>query len=113
MLQLLSPNPKRKESREGTVLRSSRQSLLRLAALSLAVLLALFLVQVTTHFHANGQEQAACNRCHLAHLAIGFEKTHLFLPAPLLAVGWGFELILTVHNDPVSLHSSSRAPPTA
>ena len=94
-------------------MRIARRNSIRLAALTIAVFLALFLFQVTSHFHANGQDQAACNRCQLAHVGIAFEKINLFSPAPLPAVGRAIALVLTFHPDPISDRSLSRAPPVA
>ncbi len=93
--------------------RMTRQFLLRIVALALATVLILFLFQITSHFHANGQDQTACNRCQLAHLGFDFAKTASLLPAPLLAIGRAFALVLSIHQGPVSHHSPSRAPPTA
>src|SRR5215467_9144262 len=88
-----------------------RQSLRGAAALVLAVLLGLFLVQTASHLHENHRDEAACNRCHLAHvsLALGSNNSSLFVPLPVTATA--FPLVLTFHQDPFSPHSSSRAPP--
>ena|SRR5690242_10536595 len=90
-----------------------RASLARLAALSLAVLLALFLIQIASHVHPNHRDEAACNRCHLIHAGLGFGNTNSFLFTPLTASGWAFPLVLTFQQDSFSHYFSSRAPPTA
>jgi len=89
------------------------QTLRRVAALSLAILLALFLFQVASHLHPNHRDETACNRCHLVHVGLAFENTNLFLFAPLTASGWAFPLVLTFRQGPFSHYFSCRAPPTS
>jgi len=88
-----------------------RQGLRGAAILALAALLALFLVQTASHLHENHRDEAACNRCHLAHVSLALGSNKSFLFVPLLVTATAFPVVLTFHQDPFSRHSSSRAPP--
>jgi hypothetical protein len=90
-----------------------RRTLTRGLALSVAVLLALFVIQIASHVHANDQNQSACNRCQVAHLGLALIKNNTLLRAPLLGVGRISTFILIFHQVLFLQFSSSRAPPSA
>ena len=90
-----------------------KDSARRLAALSLAVLLALFLIQISSHLHPNHPDEAACSRCHLSHAGLALGTTNLFLVAPLFAVGHALPFVAIHPQDPQFQYSSTRAPPVS
>jgi hypothetical protein len=90
-----------------------RQRLTRGVALTIAVLLALFLFQIASHVHPNDQNETACNRCQLAHLGLALVRSNTVLPAPLLAVGRTLPVVLIFHLVLFLQFSSCRAPPSA
>ena len=89
------------------------QSLRGAAALVLAVVLAIFLVQTASHLHENHRDEAACSRCHLAHVSLALGNDNSLLFVPILATTTAFSLVPTFHQDPFSGHFSPRAPPAA
>lgn len=82
-------------------------------ALTLALLLTLFLIQAASHLHANGQDEANCNRCQMAHHGFGLATSYLVLPTPLGAADRVCSLVLTSYRNLFANYSSSRAPPSA
>lgn len=85
----------------------------RLAALSLALLLVLFLFQTASHLHPNQRDDAACSRCHLSHVGLALGKTNFFLGAPLSLEGQTLPFIPIHPQDPWFQYSPSRAPPAS
>lgn len=112
MFKSLTPNPAHAVIPEEASKRMPRQNLARVVAFILAVLLALFLFQIAAHLHPNGRDEAACNRCQLAHLGLVFARSNFFLPTPLLAIGRALPLVLTFHPELFLHYSSCRAPPS-
>src|SRR6516164_8595472 len=88
---------------------SSRQ-LLRLFALVAAALSVLFVIQVSTHSHANGQDEISCKVCHLAHVSL-LRPVTLGLHAPTLVTGYARPFVPSIHQDLFFEDSASRAPP--
>ncbi len=87
------------------------RKLARPAAFTLALLSLAFLLQVTPHVHANGQDEAACSLCQVAHLGVAAAVAVISLSVPFVSFG---QIVI---RSEVSLaeapcgHSSSRAPP--
>ena len=81
-------------------------------AIALVVLSLLFLLQVSTHSHANGQDESACRLCQVAHSVITPAVSALQLSVPLVSCGQ-VTATVTVHlSESFSEHSPSRAPPS-
>jgi len=80
-------------------------------AIALGLLSFLFLLQVTTHSHASGQDEPACRLCQVAHLGVAPAVTALLLSVPF--VSFGRVQARTAHAtlETFSAHSPSRAPP--
>jgi hypothetical protein len=86
--------------------------LARPLAFVLCLLSFLFLLQVTAHSHANGQDESACRLCQVAHLGVAPAVSALILSVPLVSLG-PVAACATVHtSEPFSEHSPSRAPPS-
>ena len=81
-------------------------------ALALAVLSLVFLLQVTPHGHANGQDEAACRLCQVAHLGVAPAVTAVTLTLPLVPVGQVAPSAPLAETEFFFAHSSSRAPPS-
>jgi len=89
----------------------SRWRIARPMAVAIAVLSLLFLLQVTTHTHANGQDEAACRLCQAAHIGVAPAVSGIVLAVPLVPVG---EVVASQAGPAVEsflLHSDPRAPP--
>jgi len=81
-------------------------------AFALCLLSLIFLLQVTAHSHANGQDESACRLCQVAHLGVAPVVSALVLSVPLVSLG-RVVACATVHtSEPFSEHSPSRAPPS-
>jgi hypothetical protein len=90
-----------------------RRGLVRVLALSLAVLFVLFVAQALIHSHAKGQNEAACQVCQAAHIGSAPTEATTSLLGPLLATGSVRPLVLTIHQEFFFHDSPSRAPPAA
>ncbi|HKW62627.1 MAG TPA: hypothetical protein VJN89_08795 [Candidatus Acidoferrum sp.] len=90
-----------------------RGKLVRLLALSLAVLFVVFVSQIASHSHAKGQDEATCQVCQAAHLAPVTQAGILLLHAPLLATGYVQPFLSALHEELFFHDSPSRAPPSA
>jgi uncharacterized membrane protein affecting hemolysin expression len=88
-----------------------RQNLVRVLAVALAVVALIFVVQTFSHSHPNGQEQAACQLCQIAHTGILATSSTPLPVAPLAPTGQIRQRILVIHEEEFSLASPSRAPP--
>ena len=87
------------------------RKLARPLALTLALFSLAFLLQVTPHVHANGQDEAACSLCQVAHLGVATAVAVISLSVPFVSFG---KIAITSEvslAEPPSGHSSSRAPP--
>ena len=91
----------------------AKKTLTRLLALSLVMLFAVFVSQVASHSHANGQNEAACQVCQAAHLGPAAQAGILLLHAPLLSTGYVQPFLLAFHEELFFHDSPSRAPPSA
>jgi hypothetical protein len=74
--------------------------------LALALLSLVFLLQVSTHGHADGQDEAACRLCVAPAVAA------ITFTLPLIAVGRVLPATTPHQQDSFLGHSSSRAPPS-
>ena len=81
-------------------------------AIALSVLSLLFLLQVSTHSHANGQDESACRLCQVAHLVMAPAVSALQLSVPLVSCGQVTATVAIHLSGAFSEHCSSRAPPS-
>jgi hypothetical protein len=87
-------------------------SWVRLLAFGLAVLSILFVVQAQTHWHANSQDEAACQVCQVAHVGSAPTPIAPLLLAPLLTTGYIEPFVASFHQELFFHDSPSRAPPS-
>lgn len=80
-------------------------------ALALALLSLLFLLQVTTHSHANGQDEAACRLCQAAHIGVTPAVSGIVITIPLVPVGEVAASHIVRATESFLSHSDPRAPP--
>jgi hypothetical protein len=80
-------------------------------ALALALLSLLFLLQVTPHGHANGQDEAACRLCQAAHLGVIPTVSGIVSSVPLVPIREVVALNFGVATESFFSHSNPRAPP--
>jgi cytochrome c5 len=92
--------------------RNTRHSLVKVLALSLAVVFVFSIAQVLFHSHAKGQNEATCQVCQAAHLGSAPTAGTTSLFGPLLAAGYVQPFVLTIHQEFFFHDSPSRAPPT-
>ncbi len=92
---------------------NSRGNSVRVLALTLAVLFALFAAQALIHSHVEGQNEAACQLCQAAHLGSAPTAGTASLVSPLLATEYVQPFIVTIHQELFFHDSPSRAPPSA
>jgi hypothetical protein len=85
--------------------------LARPVALTLALLSLAFLLQVTPHSHANGQDEAACRLCQVAHLGVAPAVAVVSFSIPIVSFSEVVVCLEASFEEPASGHSSSRAPP--
>ena len=87
----------------------------RRLAISVAIAVALvslfFLLQVTPHSHANGQDDPACRLCQVAHIGVVPTISRILLSVILLYFGEILALVCRYFAEPFSAQSPSRAPP--
>lgn len=87
------------------------RKLARPLALTLALLSLAFLLQVTPHVHANGQDEAACSLCQVAHMGVATAVAVISFSIPFVSFGQiAIRSEVSLAEAP-SGHSSSRAPP--
>jgi hypothetical protein len=78
---------------------------------ALAVVALLFLIQSLSHSHPNGQEQAACQLCQIAHFGI-LATARVSVPTvALVPTGPVEQRILLIHEEDFPFGSPARAPP--
>ena len=65
-----------------------RRNWVHVFALTLAVLTVVFSVQIIAHSHANGQNEAACQLCQVAHIIAPLTEGTLAFHAPLVEAGF-------------------------
>lgn len=85
--------------------------LARPVALALALLSLAFLLQVTPHFHANGQDEAACRFCQVAHLGVTPAVALISFSIPIVSLGEVAGCPEVSFAEPPSGCPSSRGPP--
>ena len=90
---------------------SNLRRLAKPLALALGLLSLLFLLQVTVHSHANGQDESACRLCQVAHLGVAPAVTALLLSVPFVSFGRVQARTAHATSETFSAHSPSRAPP--
>jgi hypothetical protein len=93
--------------------RKMRRDLVRVFALSLAVLLVLFIGQALNHSHLKGQNEASCQVCQAAHIGSGPKALTPSLFSPLLAIGYIQPFVVTIYQEFFFHDAPSRAPPSA
>ncbi len=81
-------------------------------AFALALLSLVFLLQVTTHSHANGHDEPACRLCQVAHLGVALAVSNLILSVPLISFGQVAANFTPEVSEFFSEDSPSRAPPS-
>jgi hypothetical protein len=77
----------------------------------LAVIALLFLVQSLSHSHPNGQEQATCQLCQIAHIGILATAIVSVPTVALVPTGSVEQRILVIHEEDFPSGSPARAPP--
>jgi hypothetical protein len=87
------------------------RKLARPVALTLALFSLAFLLQVTPHIHANGQDEAACSLCQVAHLGVATAVAVISFSIPIVSFGQVALCSEVSLAETPSGHSSSRAPP--
>ena len=92
---------------------NTRLNLVRVLALSMAVLFILFVGQALNHFHAKGQNEAACQVCQAAHIGSGPKTLTPALFSPLLATGHVQPFVVKIYQEFFFHDAHSRAPPSA
>jgi hypothetical protein len=80
-------------------------------AVTLALLSLVFLLQVTPHEHANGQDEAACRLCQAAHVSAIPAVSGTVLSVPLVAIGEVAAPRVQATSESFPLHADPRAPP--
>jgi len=85
--------------------------LARPVALTLALLSLAFLLQVTPHAHLNGQDEAACSLCQVAHLGVAPAVAVVTLSIPIVSFGEVAVYSAVSFAEPPSGRPSSRGPP--
>ena len=87
------------------------QALTKSLAVALALLSLLFLLQVTPHGHANGQDEAACRLCQAAHMGVIPTISGIVLSIPLAPVSEVEASEIAAVAESFFSHSDPRAPP--
>jgi hypothetical protein len=84
----------------------------RVSTLALAVLLVVFLTQVATHIHQDGQSETSCLVCQAAHFSSILPSATLLLVfvAPQ-TIGYVAAFVVVYHSEVFVHNSPSRAPP--
>src|SRR5215471_8221149 len=91
----------------------TKPGLVRVAALSLAVLFVVFLVQIVFHSHAKGHNEATCQVCQATHLGSVPTAGSSSLITPLLSAEDVQPFVAEFHQALSCDGSPSRAPPTS
>jgi|SRR5580658_6272140 hypothetical protein len=91
----------------------TRHDLVRVLALTTAVLFLVFCAQALSHSHTNGQDEASCQICQAAHIGSTPASVVPLLLTPLLSIGYVQPFVLTFHQELFFHDSPSRAPPSA
>jgi hypothetical protein len=86
--------------------------MVRVMAVALALTALIFVVQTVSHIHPDGQEQAACQLCQIAHTGIVATAMVSVPFATLVPTGPVEQPTLLLHEEDFSFGSPARAPPT-
>ena len=84
----------------------------RVFTLTLAVLFVVFVAQVVTHTHQNGQNETSCQVCQAAHLGSTVPSGTLLVPVAPQAAGYVGPFVVAFHEEFFFHDSPSRAPPS-
>jgi hypothetical protein len=84
----------------------------RLLAFAVALLSVVFLTQVGTHIHQNGQNETTCQVCQALHFSSLLLSAILFVCVSPQIVGYVEPFIVVDHHEFFFHHSPSRAPPS-
>jgi hypothetical protein len=87
--------------------------LARPLALALGLLSLLFLLQVTVHSHANGQDEPACRLCQVAHVGVTSAVSAITFSVPFVSFGSVSVGATRFVSEPLSDDAPSRAPPVS
>jgi len=88
------------------------QTLTRVLAITLIVLLGVFLTQAATHTHQNGQNETTCQVCQSAHLGPTLPSGISSVLVPLRPEGYVEPFVAAFHQEFFFHDSPSRAPPS-
>lgn len=91
----------------------TKHDLVRMFALTVAVLFVAFCTQALSHSHTNGQDEAACQICQAAHIGPVPASVIPSLLTPFLTAGYVQPFVATFHQELFFHDSPSRAPPSA
>jgi len=83
----------------------------RSIAIALALLSLVFLLQVTPHEHANGQDEAACRLCQVAHVSVIPAISGIVFSTPLVPMGEVPAPAALSATETFFSHADPRAPP--
>ena len=95
------------------LLHPSRGRLARSLVIALALASLVFLLQISTHTHTNGQEEAACLLCQAAHIGATPAVSTVALSVPFVPVGQVSAPSVSSVLDSFFHHSDPRAPPAS
>jgi hypothetical protein len=90
----------------------TRGNLTRVLAVTLALVFAVFLTQVATHTHQDGQNETTCQVCQAAHLGTILPSAAFSAHIPLQPAGYVEPLVVAFHQEFFFHDSPSRAPPS-
>jgi hypothetical protein len=93
--------------------KKSRRYIARTLAAALICCMVLFLVQIVVHDHEKGQDEAACQVCHAAHLGSAPPLDAFRQGQALVDNGSVHEVELPFYKQLFANDSPSRAPPAA
>jgi hypothetical protein len=84
----------------------------RLFAFVVALLSLVFLTQVVTHIHQNGQSETTCQVCQALHFSSLLPSEILSVSVSPQTVGYVEPFVVVDHDEFFFHHSPSRAPPS-
>jgi len=94
-----------------SLLHPSRGRLARVLVFALTFASLVFLLQISTHTHTNGQEEAACLLCQAAHIGATPAVSTVGLSVPFVPIGQVVAPSVSSTFDSFFHHSDPRAPP--
>ena len=96
-----------------SLLHPSRGRLARVLVFALTFASLVFLLQISTHTHTNGQEEAACLLCQAAHIGATPAVSTVAFSVPFVPIGQVIAPSVGSALDSFFHHSHPRAPPAA